>query len=418
MRDARHHPLQHLEDSDILRAIPASNQQKIAREVYRKAVADTLDRLAAWVEQHAYRGYEPFDGLSSWFRPLTLGSLLGERLLMQLIRRCPINLRPVMGVTPKESTKGRGYMAHGYLFRYRVTRDSMYLRKAEACLDWLDSHKAPKFSKHSWSNHFDFSSRSGRYTKDDPIIVWTALIGQAYLEAYELTGEARWLSIADSVCGWFMDLPREKTDRGDCLSYLAHVQHSIHNANMLGAAMLARTARHTNNSNYRAVAQSAIAYSCTRQHPEGAWWYGEEPRYHWIDNFHTGYNLDSLKCYIENTGDECWRENLQKGLLFFKQHFLENDGRPKYYHNRLYPIDSQCAAQTIETLAGFAVEDRQCLDLAMKVARWTIDHMQAPHGYFYYRIYPLMKAKTPMLHWAQGTMFKALAFLLCQMDEA
>jgi hypothetical protein len=155
-----------------------------------------------------------------------------------------------------------------------------------------------------------------------------------------------------------------------------------------------------------------------RGFPDGSWWYGEDPRYHWIDNFHTGYNLDSLKCYIENTGDESWRDNLQKGLIFFKQHFFESDGCPKYYHNRRYPVDSQCAAQAIETLAGFAAEDRQCLDLAIKVAGWTIDNMQARNGHFYYRIYPLMKAKTPMLHWAQGTMFKALAFLLYKMDEA
>src|SRR5678815_2446320 len=132
----------------------------------------------------------------------------------------------------------------GYLFRYRTTKDESYLRKAEACLDWLDHHKAGKFSNHSWSNHFDFASRGGSYTKDDPIIVWTALIGQAYLEAYELTGERRWLSIADSACRWIMDLPRENTAQGNCLSYWAHMQESIHNSNMLGAAILARTAQH------------------------------------------------------------------------------------------------------------------------------------------------------------------------------
>src|SRR5207249_2932495 len=120
----------------------------------------------------------------------------------------------------------------------------------EACLDWLDHHKAPGFVKHSWSNHFDFSSRAGSYTKDDPIIVWTALIGQAYLEAHELTGNQRWLDIANSVCGWIMELPREQTPRGDCISYLAYVQESIHNSNMLGAAMLARTAKHTGNNEY------------------------------------------------------------------------------------------------------------------------------------------------------------------------
>jgi len=39
--------------------------------------------------------------------------------------------------------------------------------------------------------------------------------------------------------------------------------------------------------------------------------------------------------------------------------------------------------------------------------------MQDPDGYFYYRRYPMITAKTPMLHWGQATMFKALArFLL------
>lgn len=375
-------------------------------------IARSLNQVQTWVENHSYRGYEPFDGLSSWFRPLTLGNLFAERVLMQLIRQCPINLRPIMGVKPKDSTKGRGYMAHGYLLRYKATGKPEYLQKAEACLDWLDHHKAPKFTKHSWSNHFDFSSRSGTYTKDDPIIVWTALIGQAYLEAYELTGNPRWIEIADSVCGWIMDLPREKTEIGSCLSYLAHVQSSIHNSNMLGAAMLARTGKHTGNREYVDVARSAMEYSCSRQCPDGSWCYAESPQYHWVDNFHTGYNLDSLKCYLDSTGDNTWRPHFRLGLNFYKQHFFEENGCPKYYHNRRYPVDSQCAAQSIEALAAFSDEDPECLDLSAKIARWTIANMQARDGHFYYRLYPLMKARTPMLHWGQATMFKALAQLL------
>ena len=381
----------------------------------RRLIETSLDRVQRWVEEQNYRGYEPFDGLSSWFRPLTFGTLLGDRLLLQLIRQCPINLRPIMGVPRKDSTKGRGYMASGYLARYRTTRDAIYLSKAEACLDWLDHHKARKFEKHSWSNHFDFASRGGSYTREDPIIVWTALIGLAYIEAYELTAATRWIEIADSVCAWIMDLPREGTDCGDCISYLAHVQSSLHNSNMLGAAMLARTSKHTGNRDYAEVARSAIEYSCSRQRADGSWWYGEDPKYHWIDNFHTGYNLDSLKWYIECSGDETWRPNFLRGLDFYKRHFFEDDGRPKYYDNRRYPVDSQCAAQAIESLAAFSSGDPECLELAVKVAQWTIENMQGRDGHFYYRIYPWGKAKTPMLHWAQATMYKALALLLDQL---
>ncbi len=385
---------------------------------FRGQLEQSLNRVQQWVEAHGYRAYEPFDGLSSWFRPLTFGSVFGDRLLLQLVRQCPVNLRPLMGVTPKDSTKGRGYMAWGYLHRHRATGDRAYLARAEDCLDWLDAHKCPRFATHSWSNHFDFASRGGRYTKDDPIIVWTALIGQAYLDAYELTRNERWLKIADSVCGWIMALPRERTERGDCISYLAHVQSSIHNSNMLGAAMLARTARITGNPAYREVARSAMEYSCSRQRPDGSWWYAEPPDHRWIDNFHTGYNLDSLRCYLEHSEDPEWRDNLRRGLDFYKAHFFEADGCPKYYHNRRYPVDSQCAGQAIETLATSAATDPECLDLSVKVARWTIANLQGRDGHFFYRIYPLMKARAPMLHWAQATIFKGLSVLSARLAEA
>jgi hypothetical protein len=377
----------------------------------------SADRVQQWVEQQDYRGYEPFDGLSSWARPLTLGTVMGGRLLQQLIRQCPINLRPVMGVRPKESTKGQGYMAYGYLLMHRATGDQEYISKATACLKWLDKNKAGRFKQHSWSNHFDFVSRGGGYTKDDPIIVWTAMIGHAYAEAYEITKDEWFLSIARSVCDWIMALPREKTDRGDCLSYLADRQSSIHNANLLGASILARVAALTGNAAYQSAARSAMEYSCARQLSDGAWWYAEAPKYRWIDNFHTGYNLDSLILYMESSGDDSLRANLDKGIEFYKEHFFEESGRPRYYHNRTYPVDIQCAAQSIDTLSLCARYDSTCLELAQSVARWTIQHMQDRRGYFYYRQYPLITAKTPMLHWGQATMFKGLAQLCLQLQR-
>jgi hypothetical protein len=372
----------------------------------------SLNLVTAWVERHDYRGYEPFDGLSSWARPLTFGTQLGERLLQQLVRQSPWNLRPLLGVRPNDSTKGRGYMARGYLLRYRATRRPDDLKKAAACLAWLDRHKVARFQHHSWSNHFDFTGRGGLYTKDDPIIVWTALIGHAYVDAFEITGRDCFLQIADSACRWIIELPRERTAHGDCLSYFADRQSSVHNANMLGASLLARTGKHVGNDEYGRIARSAMEYSCSRQLADGSWWYGQELKYRWIDNFHTGYNLDSLLIYTEATGDLTFQGSLERGLQFFKRHFIEESGRPRYYHNRTYPVDIQCAAQTIDTLALLSEHDAECLALAVNVADWTIRHMQDRDGHFYYRQYPLVQAKTAMLHWGQATMVKALAQLL------
>jgi uncharacterized protein YyaL (SSP411 family) len=309
-------------------------------------------------------------------------------------------------------------MAHGYLILYRATREPLYLEKATRCLEWLDTHKVARFEHHSWSNHFDFASRGGLYTKDDPIIVWTSLIGHAYLEAFEITGNEWFLKIAESACNWILALPRERTSRGDCVSYFAHVKHSIHNANMLGASLLARAGKHDGNDEYLRVARSAMEYSCSRQLSDGSWWYAEETKYHWIDNFHTAYNLDSLNYYIESSGDRELRPNLERGLGFYKSHFFEKTGCPKYYHTRTYPVDIQCVAQSIDTLALFSDRDPECLELSSKVAAWAIGNMQDSKGYFYYRKYPLLKAKTPMLHWGQATMFKALAHLWLRLRSA
>jgi hypothetical protein len=55
------------------------------------------------------------------------------------------------------------------------------------------------------------------------------------------------------------------------------------------------------------------------------------------------------------------------------------------------------------------------MELANKVATWTIKNMQDRSGYFYYRRYPLITAKTPYFHWGQATMYKALAHLLSRL---
>lgn len=375
-------------------------------------IEKSLLKVEKWVEDHDYKSYEPFDGLTSYLRPITFGTVMGERLLQQLVRQTPINLRPLLGVKPLESTKGRGYMAWGYLKRFSDIKRKEYVDKAEMCLNWLLKNTSPRYRMPSWGNHFDFTSRAGRVPKNEPIIVWTSLIGQVFLDAYEKTGDQKKLDTAEKICGWIMNLPREITTHGNCISYVAYEQNSIHNSNMLGAAILARTAKFTGNKSLRKTAKEAMEYSCYRQLANGSWYYGEMENTRWIDNFHTGYNLDSLKCYIESTGDTEYENNLRKGFGFYKRNFFESDGRPKYYDKRAYPVDIQCASQSIDTLAEFSDYDTEALILGRKVAKWTIENMQDEQGYFYYRQLPGIKAKTPMLHWGQATMYKALAHLL------
>ena len=62
-------------------------------EKIEEKILKSLKKVEKWVEDHDYKSYEPFDGLSSYLRPLTFKNLFFERLLQQLVRQSPINLR-------------------------------------------------------------------------------------------------------------------------------------------------------------------------------------------------------------------------------------------------------------------------------------------------------------------------------------
>jgi rhamnogalacturonyl hydrolase YesR len=382
----------------------------------KKAVEESIQKVARWTEEHNYSAYDPGDGDLSFLRHFTLNIHFLRRLLTAAVLRTPFHIRPWIGIRPHTSTKGMGYMGWGYVKMYALTGAEKYRHCAEFCFDWLVENRSPGYEHYCWGNHFSFSTRAGTIPRHTPTIVWSSLIALAFLEAYEVLDEPKYLAVAASSAEWVKSLPREQTSRGTCLSYVPFKQSSIHNSNMLGAALLARVASHTSDHQALDLAKDAMIYSCTRQDADGAWYYGDAPTYHWIDNFHTGYNLDCLKRYIDSTGDREFEPQLLRGYQYFRLHFFGADGRPKYYHDKTEPIDIQCAAQAIDTLAFFSAIDPESLELAARVARWTINNMQAEGGHFYYRDLGWKKVKTPMLHWGQGTMFKALAHFLSKLS--
>jgi len=381
-----------------------------------KTVENSLQGVARWVEEHDYKAYDPGDGNLSFLRHVTFNTHFLRRLLTGAVLRVPFHIRPWIGIRPHTSTKGMGYMAWGYLKMYALTGEEAYRSRAQHCFDWLMENRSKNYEQYCWGNHFAFATRGGTIPAHTPTIVWSSLIGLAFLEGYEVLKDPKYLAVSASVSEWVKTLPRERTSCGTCLSYVPFKQSSIHNSNMLGAALLARVAIYTHDRQALELARDAMIYSCERQNADGAWFYGEATKYHWIDNFHTGYNLDCLKRYIDSTSDRRFESNLASGFQYFKLHFFESDGRAKYYHDRLWPIDIQCIAQAIDTLAFFSDSDPEALELSANVAQWAINNMCAADGHFYYRDLGWKKVKTPMLHWGQGTMFKALAHLLTKLS--
>src|SRR3990172_3046739 len=283
----------------------------------------SLGQVVSWVQENEYRGYEPADGNSSSLFRLTRGRVFPMRVLQQVVLRAPFNIRPFIGISAHESAIGRGYMAWGYTLRYRRTGDHSLRHEAIACLEGLIANRTPRSNEFCWGDLYEYATRGGRRPYGEPLLIWSALIGHAFLDAYELLHDDKYLRVAESTCDWMLKLPREQTETGNCLSYVAYRQSSIHNANVMGAAFLARLAALTNNHEALEVAKSAMNYTCSRQRDDGSWYYAEDPRYNWIDNFHTGYNLSALKSYRDATKDDSFDDRLVKGRRFYKSCFFE-----------------------------------------------------------------------------------------------
>lgn len=381
---------------------------------------ESLRRLDGWLRSQEYKAYDPFDGLSSFLRPLTFRKRFPQQVLQQFVRRNPWNLRPLLGIKPHRSTKGMGFLAAGYARLSVLTSDAEFEERARWCYRWLMENGTPGYSGHCWGNAFDYVSRGSDIPRGAPTVVWSGLIGHHFIEGYRIYKDPEYLKVAVSVGEFILhDLPRISTAGGLCLSYVTDTPIAVHNANLLGARLLAELYGETGEGRYLEVATEAARYSAAAQLENGAWYYGEESKFHWIDNWHTAYNLDSLLEYQTNTGDEQFQSVLRKGMDFYVRHFFREDGAARYYWDRDYKFDIQSCSQAIDTLILFSTTwaRPEWAALAERVARWTIDNMQDRSGYFYLWKNKWFTNTTPTFHWGAATMFHALSQLLSEVHN-
>ena len=161
----------------------------------------------------------------------------------------------------------------------------------------------------------------------------------------------------------------------------------------------------------RSQAINATRFSVTHQHKDGSWDYGTGKKQRWVDNFHTGFNLCSLERIGRHAQVTEFRDALQLGFDFYRTHFFTRDGAPKYFRNRVYPIDIHSAAQSVITLTELSDLGEDNLLLVKNVLGWTVSNMWDQRGYFYFQKHRWGTIKTPYMRWSQAWMLVALVTL-------
>lgn len=364
---------------------------------------------------HDFSGWEYDDLLASpYVTSLTRFGLYPKIAAVQLAKRSPLNLRRMLGVPKLPSTKGWGFIIKGYLHYYLATGDKKHLDYVHRGLDWLIENRSPGYSGYCWGNDFDFASRLGFYRKGLPTIVWTSHIQETFDLAWRVLGDTRFREVVTSVADFIADdLERTVDDSGFCFAYAPRMNGVVHNANLLGAVALLRAWHYTGNDKHFQLAKQALAWSVSKMNPDGSWYYGDLEMQKWIDNYHTAYNLDCLVRSQELAGEDFVdQEVIKKTYVFWAENFFESNGKPKFYHDRLHPIDIQATAQAIESFSKYSVYDDEALGHAFKVCLWALENMLKENGSFRYRIYRSWKNNLEALHWGQATMLSSLGHLL------
>ncbi len=387
-----------------------------------KPIIESLNNLKDYCEEENYKGWDPYDGLNSKVfqgLPIIRNSKFFRLAWIQSFKRNPINLRRPFLIEKDYNPKGLGLFLNGYCNLYRINPKDEYIESINLLIKKIIELKTPGFSGNCWGYNFDWESRAFFQPKFTPTIVASVFIGYALFEAYEILKDENILQEAISISKFILnDLNRTYDNDGAySFSYSPLDTSQVFNATLLGSRFLARAFYYTQDKSFLTEAKKSVDFCIKHQKSNGSWTYSTLPFHQWIDNFHTGYNLECISEYQKYSGDNSYQIHIDKGFDYYINTFFLDDGICKYYNNSLYPIDIHAPAQLIITLYRLnKIADYK--EMADTVLKWTMKHMQSKQGYFYYQINKAITSRIPYMRWAQSWMFYALStYLLATKDN-
>jgi glycosyltransferase involved in cell wall biosynthesis len=416
-------PTKRVDDPELRRFMHAEQRGRILSVLRRggpPAAGSRLERAleaARTIEAHAHRsdwiGPDPYEGMNATrlVGPLKR-TALGRRVLLQLVKRSPVDLRPLLGIGPTPNAAALAFAVSAYAHG-GFLEPAEEERRLQAVVERLLAERAPGFDEPCWGYRFATQSRVFFYDRFEPSTVATTFAAMALLDAHERLGDPRLLEVADGAARFFLrHVPQTEDAPGAYFGYLVGDRSPIHNSNLHACAVMARLSTLLDRPEYREAARAGVEWTLARQRPDGSWPYGERDNLAWVDNFHTGYVLDSLRVCDQAGIHEGIAEAYARGLDYFRRELFLVDGTPKYYANETHPIDGQCVAQAIGTLALAAETEPGCLHDAGRTLDWALKHFRRRDGLFFFQRRRFWTNRIAHLRWVQAPMLVALTQLI------
>lgn len=378
-------------------------------------IRQSLFLLLRHMEREEFKGYDPYDGLTS---PLFKLPLLSSHhkirfYSQQVVKRSRLNLRPLLGIRKNLNPVTLGLAVQAYAALYKSTAKNEYRQQAESLISKLTTLRANGFHGSCWGYDFPWEARYATIPAYQPTVVATGIIANGLFEAHRAMQSVESAKHVVSAADFVMkDLNRhQESDGSFCFSYSPFDREMVFNASMKGVRLLSQAYAISGNQEYISTAAQAVKWVMKHQNADGAWIYSQRETGKWVDNYHTGYILDCLDTYITLSGDNMFTSGLNKGLSYYTANFITDEGLPKFYDKVAYPVDCTAAGQTLLTLVRFHKTNE-----AIKVAHWMHRHMQDESGHFYFRKYKSHTEKTDFMRWSDAWMLAGLSELYLHLN--
>lgn len=365
---------------------------------------ECFDKLFEYVKKEDYKGYDLFDGLNSkLFKHTFLYKSRFFRLcLIQFCKRSPINFRKLLFVEKSFNPKGGALFLLGLLNIYQKTGENIYKTEAENIFARLKECAIKREKGIGFGYNFDWQARAFFVPMGTPNVVTSVYVGEAFLEYFRLFNDQNAYDMAKEIADFIVnEMIMKETETELCFNYIPKKDAEVHNANLLAARYL------TNFDGFENLVKKSVKFSIKDINDDGSWAYGTKPFHRWVDNFHTAFNIESL-------AKICPDNDIYKKVVdYFIENLFDETGLPKYYNNKLYPIDIHVIAEDLIVIKSLLQNNQNPkIKLITEKLDLLLQEFQDKKGFFYYQKTKKHICKIPYIRWNQAWVFYALSVVL------
>lgn len=378
-----------------------------------------IEHSVHFIEKTNYKSYDVFDALNS--KPINRilkNQLFLRRVAIQLNARIPLNLRPVLGIKKMVHTKTISDLLSIYSMLYKRTQKDEFKIKANGMYEMLLDQKIEVDNGlgFGWGLGFPYTTRFTNANENTPNLYNTINATHSILDYYEVFNTIELDPIIKKVNHFilnYLGVVQESNEIAWLRYYPKQTGMPTPNVNATSASLFVRINSFLENKIPSELITQLLKFVEVAQNNDGSWFYTTTQNGQWIDGFHTGFILESL-ALIQSIDSSYKVENmLEKGTDFFLKELIDENGVPKYFHNKTYPIESQNCAQCIQTVAKLMIYNNQNLDEKLeKTINTVIETLYNENGYFYHKKDTFFTIKHYYARWSQTPMILSLLFSL------